>query len=44
VVVDTSRPAAEQTGRKQGPESSLEMEGRSMMVLRRVEEKAGDRA
>jgi glycogen operon protein len=44
VVVDTSRPAAEQAGRKQGPESSLEMEGRSMMVLRRVEEKAGDRA
>ena len=39
VVVDTSRPAAEQEGRKQAPESSLEMAGRSMMVLRRLEEK-----
>ena len=39
VVVDTSRPAAEQEGRKQAPESSLEMPGRSMMVLRRLEER-----
>jgi glycogen operon protein len=39
VVVDTSRPAAEQEGRKQAPESSLEMAGRSMMVLRRLEER-----
>jgi glycogen operon protein len=39
VVVDTSRPAAEQEGRRQAPESSLEMAGRSMMVLRRLEER-----
>jgi glycogen operon protein len=39
VVVDTSRRAVEQEGRKQAPESSLEMAGRSMMVLRRLEER-----
>ena len=39
VMVDTSRPAAEQEPRKQAPQSSLEMPGRSMMVLRRLEER-----
>jgi len=39
VVVDTSRAAAEQEGRTQAPESSLDMAGRSMMVLRRLEER-----
>ncbi|MBV9773353.1 MAG: glycogen debranching enzyme GlgX, partial [Gemmatimonadetes bacterium] len=38
VVLDTARPAAEQEGRALEAEASVELEGRSMKVLRRVEE------
>ena len=37
VEVDTQRPAAEQGGVEMEPESELSMEGRSVMVLRRLE-------
>ncbi len=37
VELDTQRPAAEQDGPELDPESALELEGRSMVVLRRLE-------